>query len=314
MPLDPLAKAFLDQLAATPSPPHWQLPPAAARQAFAAMMAMVGPKDVPVGKIENISIPGSGGELRLRIYTPVAAGGEALPAVVYFHGGGFTVGDLDSHDGICRLLASESGARVVAVDYRRAPEHKFPAAVDDAFAATCWIEANAARLDVDANRIAVSGDSAGGTLAAVVCRRAKEENGPKLGAQLLMFPMTQLGGAFKSRREFALVNVLDQKILDWIYRNYIPLGTDPNDPRLSPLLAKDFSGLPAAYVMLAGYDPLHDEGLAYAEKMRDAGVNVTVADYPGLLHDFVCLQAVLPQAHTSLSVAAKALRRMLEAS
>ncbi|MGC9954598.1 MAG: alpha/beta hydrolase [Rhizomicrobium sp.] len=314
MPLDPLAKAFLDQLAAAPTPKLWELPPAGARQAFTALMALVGPKDVPIGRIENIAMPGPGGDMKLRVYTPVAAGGEALPALVFFHGGGFAIGDLDSHDGLCRLLASESGARVVAVDYRLAPEHKFPAAVEDSYAAVSWVEENAARLGVDANRIAVGGDSAGGTLSAVVCQRAKEADGPKIAGQLLMFPMTQLGGTFASLREFAVGHFLDKQSMEWFYRNYVPPGSDFADPRLSPLLAEDVSGLPPAYVMLGGCDPLHDEGLAYAQKLRAAGVAVTVADYPDMLHSFIYLQAVLPQAYTALAAAAKALRQMLEVS
>jgi acetyl esterase len=222
-------------------------------------------------------------------------------------------GDLDTHDGLCRLLATDSGVRVVAVDYRLAPEHKFPAAVEDAFAAVCWIEKNAADLGVDANSVAVAGDSAGGNLAAVVCQLAKVEEGPKIAAQLLMFPSTQFGGTFASLQEFAVGYLLEKKSIDWCHDNYIPTGTDQNDPRLSPLLADDVSGLPPAYVMLGGCDPLHDEGLAYAGKMRTEGVAVTVADYPGMLHCFIYLQAILPQAHTALDDAAKALRQTLEA-
>ena len=311
MPLDPLAKAYLDQLAARPSPKLWDLPTDLGRMAFAATMRLVGPKDVPIGKIENIFMPG---DIALRIYTPVAAGGEALPTIVFFHGGGFVFGDLDTHDGLCRLLATDSGARVIAVNYRLAPEHKFPAAVEDAFAAVRWIEKNAADLGVDANRIAVAGDSAGANLSAVVCQLAKVQDGTKIAAQLLMFPSTQIGGTFASLREFASDYMLEKKFIDWCYGNYIPPGSDPNDARLSPLLAADMSGLPPAYVMLGGCDPFHDEGLAYAEKLRAEGVEVTVADYPGMLHCFIYLQAVLPQAYTALADAAKALRRTLEAS
>jgi acetyl esterase len=312
MPLDPLAQAYLDRLAATPRPKLRELPPELGRMGFAAMMSLVGPKDVPIGKIENMAMPGPEGDIALRLYTPVAVGGEALPAIVFFHGGGFMFGDLDTHDGLCRLLAMDSGVRVVAVNYRLAPEHKFPAAVEDAYAAVCWIEKNAADLGVDANSIAVAGDSAGGNLAAVVCQLAKAEEGPKIAAQLLMFPPTQFGGMFASLQEFAVGYLLEKKSIDWCHGNYILPGTDPNDPRLSPLLADDVNGLPPAYVMLGGCDPLHDEGLAYAQKLRTAGVEVTVADYPGMLHCFIYLQAVLPQAYTALAAAAKALRQTLE--
>lgn len=312
MPLDPLTKAFLDQLDAMPTPKLWEMSPAGARLAFSMMMGLASQKDVPVGKVESRTMPGPGGAIALRLYTPVAAGGEALPAIAYFHGGGFTIGDLDSHDAVCRLLAAQSGARVVAVDYRLAPEHKFPAAVDDAFAAVKWIEANAADLGVDANRIAVAGDSAGATLSAVVCQMAKAQGGPSIASQLLMFPMTQFGGRFASLREFAVGYFLDKQAMEWFYQNYVPKGSDFADPRLSPLLAEDVGALPPAYVMLGGCDPLHDEGLAYAEKLRNAGVPVTIADYPGMIHCFIYLQAIVPQAHAALADAAKALRQTFD--
>ncbi|HSZ10808.1 MAG TPA: alpha/beta hydrolase, partial [Rhizomicrobium sp.] len=154
MPLDPLVKTFLDQLAAVPGPKMWEMTPTDARMAFAAMMQLVGPKDVPIGKTENLVAPGPGGDIPMRVYTPVAAGSEPQPALVYFHGGGFVIGNLETHDGLCRMFANEGGFRVIAVDYRLSPEHKFPAAIDDAVAALTWIEANAAALGVDPNRIA----------------------------------------------------------------------------------------------------------------------------------------------------------------
>ena len=308
MPLDPLAQAFLDMLAAQPTPKLWQMPPEAGRMAFSAMMNLVGPKDVSIGKVENLTMPGPGGDIALRAYTPVAAGGEALPVVVFFHGGGFTIGDLDTHDGLCRILAAESGARVIAVDYRLAPEHKFPAAVEDAYAAVSWIEKNASKLGVDANRIAVAGESAGGNLSAVVCQLAKTQNGPAIAYQLLMFPATEIGGSFASMRERAEGYFLDKATLDWFFGNYLPSGTASRDTRVSPLLAEDLSGLPPAYVMLGGFDPLHDEGLAYGEKLHAAGVEVKIADYQAMLHCFIYLQAIVPQAREALVDAASALR------
>jgi acetyl esterase len=308
MPLDPLVKGFLDQMASVPGPKMFELPPDQGRAMFAAMMQMIGPKDVPIGKVENIKIPGPGGEIPLRIYTPVAAGADALPVLVYFHGGGFVIGDLETHDGSCRQLANEGGFRVIAVDYRRAPEHKFPAALDDAFAAVQWIEAHASELGVDANRIAVGGDSAGGALAAEVTQLAKAKGAPKIAFQMLLFPMTQIGKETSSLREFALGYFLDKPTLDWFFGSYIPEGTDKADTRVSPLNAADFKGLPPAYVMLGGYDPLHDEGLAYAKKLQDAGVKVEIADYDGLVHCFIYMQAVLSQAAGAVTAAAKAVR------
>lgn len=311
MPLDPLLKALLDQMAAQPAPPMWEMEPTVAREAFVAMMDIVGPKDVPIGKVENVIMPGEGGDIALRVYTPVAAGSKALPALIFFHGGGWVIGDLDTHDGLCRILANEAGVRVIAVHYRLAPDHKFPAAVDDAVAAVNWVEANAASLGVDANRLAVGGDSAGGGLAAVVAQAAKQNGGPRLAYQMLFFPVTQIGGDTGSLREFAEGYFLERAALLWFYEHYLPGDADRSDPRVSPLKTEDVSGLPPAYVMLAGFDPLHDEGLAYAQKLRDAGVAVTLADYPDMVHDFIYMQAVLPQAQRALHGAAAALKNAL---
>jgi acetyl esterase len=313
MPLDPLVKAFLDQAAAIPRPPAWTLPPAAARQSFAGMMGLVGARDVAVGRIDNFTLPGPAGPIRARAYAPVAVNSEPQPTLIYFHGGGFVVGSLDTHDGLCRLLAAEGDLRVIAVDYRLAPENKYPAAVDDAFAATLWIEQNAPALGVDAGRIAVGGDSAGGMLAAIVAQMARG-TALKIAFQLLMFPNTQIGGETASLAEFAQGYFLERQTIDWFYSQYVPDGADRASPRLSPLRAKDFSGLPPAHVMLGGYDPLHDEGLAYADKLRAAGVTVTVADHADMMHCFIYLQTVLPQAHQAMADAAHAVRRALDAT
>lgn len=307
MPLDPLAKAFIDQLSATPRPKTWDVTTEEARAGFRAMIKSYGPKDVPIGKVENLSIPGPGGELSLRIYTPVAAGGEALPALVFFHGGAFRLGDLESHEAVCRFLAGEAACRVIAVDYRLAPEHKFPAALDDALAATRWVESNASKIGIDPNRIAVGGDSAGGNLATSVCLLAKSQGVPHIVYQLLMFPQTQIGSSFPSMSTYGSGYMLDRDAVEWSLEQYAPKESW-TDPRLSPLLAVDASGLPPAYVMLAECDPLHDEGLAYAEKLRTAGVSAKIADYPGMLHDFILFQGVLPQAREALVDAAKALK------
>jgi acetyl esterase len=312
MPLDPLLKAFLDSIAAQPAPKMWEVQPAEGRMALAAMIEMVGPKDVPIGKTANIAIPGpDGNEIPARVYTPVAAGGEGLPTLIFFHGGGYVIGSIDTHDGLCRILANESGCCVISVEYRLAPEHKFPAAVDDAVAALAWIEKNAAELGVDANRLGVGGDSAGGGLAAVVAQIAKESGGPRLGFQMLLFPVTQIGKETASLREFAEGYFLETRTLQWFYDHYLPADADREHPRVSPLNAGDLSGLPPAYVMVAGFDPLHDEGVAYAERLREAGVAVTLADYPDMVHDFIYMQAVLPQAPEALAAAAAALKGAL---
>ena len=283
-----------------------------AREMFVALMQLVGPKDVPVGKTENLTIPGPGGPLALRVYTPVAAGHDPMPALIYFHGGGFVIGNIETHDGLCRMMANEGGFRVISVDYRLAPECKYPAAIDDAFAALTWVQANAANVGVDANRIAVGGDSAGGALAAQVALLAKAKGLP-LACQMLLFPVTQVGEETSSVREFAVGYFLEKETLDWFYTSYLPDDADKSDPRISPLRAKDVSGLAPAFVMLGGYDPLHDEGLQYAEKLRAAGVKVTVADYPSMVHCFVYMQSFLPQAHEALSGAAKTVGEILTA-
>ncbi len=306
MPLDPLIEAFLDQLKAQPTPDLWDIGPIEARAKFSALMQFIGPKDVPIGKVENILMPGPAGEIAARIYSPVAMGADGQPTLVYFHGGGFVLGDLDTHDGLCRLIANEGWLRVIAVDYRLAPEHRFPAAVEDSYAALCWIEQNAAQYGVDPNRLAVGGDSAGGNLAAVMTQMAKAEGGPKLGFQLLLFPMTHYGADTPSLHDCATGYFLEKKTLDWFSTHYVPSDGDHGDWRASPLQGADLAGLPPAYVMLAGYDPLHDEGVHYVDKLRAAGIEVTLADFPDLVHDFIYMQSVLPQAHEALAQAAKA--------
>jgi acetyl esterase len=313
MPLDPLVKAFLDKAAAIPRPKAWEVPPIMVRQSFAAMMQLTGPKDVAVGRIENLTIPGPGGDLRARVYAPVAAVG-LQPTLVYFHGGGFVAGGLESHDGLCRLFTAEGGFKVIAVDYRLAPEHPWPAAVDDAWAAFQWVEANAADLGVDGGRVAIGGDSAGATLSAIITQLAKAKTKPKIAYQMLLFPGTQVGAETSSLHEFAVGYFLERKTIEYFNSLYVPAGTDRNSPKVSPLRAKDFSGLPPAYVMLGGYDPLHDEGLAYAEKLKAAGGQVTIADYAGMVHCFIYLQTILPQAHEAVAEAAKAVKRALDAA
>jgi acetyl esterase len=320
MPLDPLVKAFLDQAAMIPRPKMWQLPPGAARASFAGMMGLVGPQNVAVGKVENFTIPVSAAgpgpqrNIAARAYAPIAISSEPHAALIFFHGGGFVVGGLETHDGLCRLLCAEGNLRIIAVDYRLAPEHTYPAALDDALAATTWIAANAAQLGIDPARIAVGGDSAGGMLAAIVTQLARDKGGPSLAFQLLMFPNTQMGGETASLNEFAVGYFLERHTIEWFNSQYAPAETDRASPLVSPLRATNFVGLPPAYVMLGGYDPLHDEGMAYAQKLRAAGVTVTIADHTDMVHCFIYLQTVLPQAHVALADAAHAVSAALEAA
>ncbi|MDZ4739588.1 MAG: alpha/beta hydrolase [Alphaproteobacteria bacterium] len=309
MALDAIVKGLLDQMAADPAPKLWELPAAQGREVYRAMAQMLEPPDIAIGKCENLSIPGPGGQIKLRIYSPVAGGGDALPAVVFFHGGGWVIGDLDTHDALCRRIANEASARVVAVDYRLAPEHKFPAAAEDAFAATQWIEANATTLGIDPNCIAVAGDSAGGNLAAVVCQMAKQKGGPQIVIQLLIYPVTQLRANTVSMTALAEGYFLEKQTMDWFFDQYVPSDIDISDWRISPLAAKDVSGLPRAYIVTAGFDPLKDEGKAYADKLNLAGVAAFHIEYPTMVHGFFNMSGVLPTAREAITDATKALRQ-----
>ena len=310
MTLDPVIQALFRQMPQLASSPIWEKTPAQAREEFKWLCQLTDPKASPIGKTEDIEADGPSGPISLRVYTPVASGGAALPAIVYFHGGGFVMGDLDCYDGLCRALANESDCRIISVDYRLAPEHPFPAAVEDCFAAAAWIEENASDLGVDANRIAVAGDSAGANLAAVVCLLAKD-NTPAIAFQLLIYPTTHFNanrGEDSSRTAY----FLDGRAIAWFRNCYVPPGTDPADPRLSPLDAKDLNGLPPAYVVTAGFDPLREEGVAYAEKMKQAGVTVTHVDYPTMIHGFFSMPGLIPLASEAITAAAHAARNALK--
>ncbi|MFP3944506.1 MAG: alpha/beta hydrolase [Alphaproteobacteria bacterium] len=309
MSVNPQIQAFLDQLAQTPAPQLWEMPLQEGRELYRMIARMTDPHDVSIGKVENTWFRGPAGDVAVRIYTPVAAGGSSLPGVVFFHGGGFVLGDLDTHDALCRQLANASGCRVMAVDYRRAPEHRFPAAVDDAFAAVKWIDQYANDLGVDANRIAVAGDSAGGNLAAVVSQMARKSDAD-IAYQLLIYPTTEAKADTESARRLAEGYFLERRSMDWFYEQYCP-ECDPADPRLSPLRADDLSGLPPAYVVVAGFDPLHDEGVAYARKMKEAGVEVELVNYPDMIHGFFNMTALTDTAREAVQAAGRALKEAL---
>jgi acetyl esterase len=218
-----------------------------------------------------------------------------LPALIYYHGGGFVIGNLDTHDSTCRRLANKSRCLVIAIDYRLAPEHPFPAPIDDGVAAFRHIRDNAPSFGADATRLAVGGDSAGGAIAAVVCQACRDAGEHTPAFQMLIYPATDSSKQSRSRREFAEGYFLTKDLIDWFWKAYVPAGADLADLRLSPLLARDLSGLPPAFVLTAGYDPLRDEGRAYADRLIDAGVKTTYVNYPGTIHGFFSLTRFLQQ-------------------
>jgi acetyl esterase len=314
MSLDVHVRNLLDQMAALKLPKMSEIGPQAARAAM--RNNIFRGSDTPIGRIENRAIPGPAGDIAVRVYTPVGAPDDTLPGLVFFHGGGFVLGDLDSHDDLCRSLANGSGCRTVSVDYRLAPENPFPAAVDDAFAAAKYVAANASAFGIDGKCLAVSGDSAGGNLAAVVCQLAKNNGGPSLAFQLLIYPVTQLGASVEtqSMRENSKGYFLEKEGMDWFTKLYCPDMSYRADPRLSPLLAADLSGLPPAYVITAGFDPLRDEGRDYADKLDAAGVEVTYVNYPGMVHGFFSMRALIPKAREAVAAAAAAVKEGVAAS
>ncbi|MDX6633899.1 MAG: acetyl esterase [Solirubrobacterales bacterium] len=282
--------------------------PAEARVQRRAEAAIVAERPtIPMARVEAVEIPGPVGTIPARLYVPRTPDEGPLPLLVYFHGGGWVIGDLETHDSPCRFLAAHSGAQVLAVDYRLAPEHPFPAAAEDAFAAYAWASANAGRLGTEPARIAVGGDSAGGNLAAAVCLMARDEGAPPPAMQVLIYPVTDTGRELPSRQTFREGFLLTSRDMAYYEDRYLPPGTDRGDPRVSVLQATDLSGLPPAYVATAGFDPLRDEGDAYALRMREAGVRVALHRHPGLVHTFVNLTAISPTSRAAMLEACGAL-------
>ncbi|GAC1475579.1 MAG: alpha/beta hydrolase [Isosphaeraceae bacterium] len=310
MPLDPQAKDLLDQVAAANLPLVPSLTPSEARSLTRIASSTIGrPPDV--GRLEDLTIPGPAGPIRARLSAPAKSG--VYPALVYFHGGGWVLCDLDSHDVLCRAITNAADIAVIAVDYRLAPEHPFPAAIDDAFAATSWIVANARSLGIDPARIAVGGDSAGGNLAAVVARRARDRGGPPLAFQLLIYPVTDANLDTPSYLENAQGYLLTREAMIWYWNHYVPDPAMRADPDASPLRARSLAGLPPALILTAEYDPLRDEAEAYARRLAEAGVPTRLSRYPGAIHDFLRRYVQLDQGKAALAEVAEALREALGA-
>lgn len=305
MPLDPLIKALNDQAAATPQPERTV---EGMRAAYDGIVALSG-EPAEMAEVEDRTIPGPAGDIPVRIYRPSAEAG--LPVCLYFHGGGFVIGSLASHDPVCRQLAATSNAVVVAVDYRLAPEHRFPAAIEDCWAATQWVASHGEELRVDNSRLAVAGDSAGGNLATVVALRARREGGPAVAFQLLIYPAVSHEELPSRSHPDTQTLFLNTDLMRWFWENYVPKGLDPTNPELSPLAVEDLSGLPPAFVITAECDPLRDEGEEYAKRLLEAGVAVEYRHIDAMPHAFVQMCGALPAAKAALAEAGEALGKAL---
>ncbi len=305
MPLTAESMAVLEELQKQGVPQLDDLPAVEARQYFNAMFKTAPEDQEPVARIEELRIPVAGGEIPARLYAP--AGKGPLPVLVHYHGGGWVFLNLDTHDGLCRQLANGVGCAVVAVEYRKAPEHRFPTALEDCYAALQWVAQHAGRLGVDAGRIAVIGDSAGGNLAATVAILARDRKGPALCGQVLTYPAVDATLGHPSIRENADAPILTQRAMTWFYGHYLG-GHNPKDPLVSPLLTASLGGLPPAFVSTAEMDPLRDEGEAYAARLAAAGNEVTVKRYLAVFHGYALMGKFIPEARTLVAAQVRFLR------
>jgi acetyl esterase len=309
MPLDKTLEHIVAQARAAGAPDLADLPPDAARELYRQILAAadVSPADVIATDQE---IDGPGGKLRVRIYRPRRESAQGV--VVYYHGGGFVLGDLDGYDNVCRRLCDDSGAAVVSVDYRLAPEHPFPAAIEDAWAALQWVASQVGTIASSEARVAVAGDSAGALLAAVMCILSRDRSGPAIAFQALVYPPAAAGarGDFPSRALHASGPTLTARAIDYFNRHYFG-DEPPSDPRAAPLFAEDLSGLPPALVQIAAYDPLRDEALAYGQRLLEAGNDVMVVEYHGLAHGFISMGGAVRAARLAQQQLADALRGAL---
>jgi len=299
--LDPDAAAIYQAFQDAGRPAYETLPPGEAREFYVAARVVTNPDAPELAKVEELAIPAPFGTIPARLYVPkqLRNTGGLAPCLVFFHGGGWVIGNLDTHDVVCRLLAVEGELIVISVDYRLAPEHKFPAAVEDAITATKWVAANAEMLGVDASRLLVGGDSAGGNLAAVVALAARDGDGPKIAGQVLIYPATDAARTHPSHKAPETSILLTHSVTTWFYENYLNGTADVDDWRASPARAKTLKGLPPAYVLTAGADPLRDEGDEYAARLKDASVSVTYRHFPGQFHGFFTMGKLLKQANVA---------------
>jgi acetyl esterase/lipase len=310
MPLDPQAQRVVDAMAALNLKPVEESTPAEARESIRIRTAALGPFE-DVAAVTDHRVPVAGAEITVRTYSPGGRGPH--PVLVYYHGGGWVIGDLYTHDGLCRSLANAARCVVASVGYRLAPEWKYPVAAEDSYAALRWVETHAIRLGLDPRRVAVGGDSAGGNLATVVSLMARDQGGPGLVHQVLIYPVTDNDLNTRSYVENASGYVLTREGMRWFWNHYLADSRQGLEPHASPLRAPTLAGLPSALVITAECDPLRDEGEAYAARLRDAGVPVTVTRYDGMFHGFVRMTRILDKARTALDEIAGSLQKAFAA-
>lgn len=307
--LDPQVKKLIDLVIEKGIPPVHTTPPKEARLFYSERRFFSQPDAPDVALALDIDTPGPAGVTKLRHYRPKGTGAtQILPALVYYHGGGHVIGDLDTHDVLCRTLSNLAQCAVFSVDYRLAPEHIFPAAADDCVAATTWVHANAASLNIDPARIALGGDSAGGQLAAVVALSLKQSDAFKPVLQLLIYPVTDASCERNSMRTNGQGYLLTRESMQYFYGHYMPEAWMRQDWRASPMLAQDHTDLPPALIITAGYDPLRDEGYAYADKLSDAGVATQYLCFERQIHGFALMGRIIDEANTAVKLCAQALR------
>lgn len=308
MPLDEQVEEFLTQMNSAKNKPYSQMPVEQARRQMVVATTLLGPGP-KMHRTEEIAIEVEGGQIPVRVYHPADV--QNLPVLIYFHGGGWVLGNVDTHDGYCRALAAGAGIKVVSVDYRLAPEHKFPTAAEDCYAATCWISKNAASLGGDPQRIAVGGDSAGGNLAAVVALMARDRSGPEIAFQLLNYPITDFDLETASYNENAAGYGLTKDTMNWFWNHYLPTPKDASNPYACPLKAESLASLPPALVVTAEYDPLRDEGEAYARRLSKEGGATELVRYDGMIHGFTRRYRIWPAAGDAIELAVLRLQQHL---
>lgn len=309
--LDPQIAAILERATNSSAPELQTLSPAKAREQYLKGVQILAGTPRPISSVEDHVIETSDAALPARLYRPDAPASQSLPILIYFHGGGWSFGSIETHDHICRWLCAESEMLVLSVDYRLGPEHKFPAAVIDAIAATQWAADNVGALGADPAKLCIGGDSAGGNLAAVTTLHARDSGGPAIAFQLLIYPATDMSMSFPSHTAFGDGLRLTRPLMVWSVSNYLRDGNDIIDPRASPLLAKNHKALPPALIITAAFDPLRDEGKAYAEKLSGAGAAVQYVCVDGVIHGFIGMTGVVDAARRTLKFAGAVLRKAM---